>query len=142
MLKDTLTEEMKTAMKARAAERLGVIRMMLAAIKNAEIDKGELDDDATIAVLKSERKKMRDAIDQFKSAGRDELVAEETEKLKVMEEFLPEEMSREEIEKIVSQVITEAEDKNFGKIMGQAMAKTKGQADGNLVQEVVKEKLG
>lgn len=140
MLKDTLTDEMKTAMRARDMQRLGVIRMMIAAIKNEEIDKGELSDEAAIAVIQSERKKMRDAVDQFKSAGRDDLVEEETAKLAVIEEFLPAEMSREEVEKVVDEVLASGAN-DFGKVMGQVMGRLKGQADGKLVQAVVKEKL-
>lgn len=140
MLKQKLTDDMKSAMKAREMTRLGTIRMMLAAIKNVEIDKGELDDEGVIAVLKSERKKMRDALEQFEAAGRSETVEEEKTKIAVVEAYLPEEMNREEIEKIVDEVIADGGD-DFGKVMGKVMAKVRGQADGRMVQEIVKEKL-
>lgn len=142
MLKAKLTEEMKNAMRARDSLRLGMIRMLLSAIKNVEIDKGEQTDEQIVGILKTERKKMRDGIEQFEKAGRAETVIEEKSKLLVLEEFLPAEMDRGEIEKIVDEVISQSQDQSFGKIMGQVVAKTKGQADGRLVQEVVKEKLG
>lgn len=140
MLKDTLTEEMKAAMKARAMERLGVIRMLLSAIKNSEIDNGDLSDDQMIAVVKSERKKMRDAIEQFSNAGREDLVSQEESKLAVVEEFLPEEMSTDAIATIVDEVLAGGET-DFGKVMGQVMGRVNGQADGKVVQEIVKQKL-
>lgn len=140
MLKAKIMDQMKDAMRARAQLRLDTLRYMLSEIKNAEIDaKVELTDEAIIAVLQKEVKKRKDGIDQMDSAGRDSV--EEKEKLEIIREFLPEEMSREAIEAIVDEVLTSSADRDFGKVMGMVMGRTKGQADGKLVGEVVKAKL-
>lgn len=140
MLKAKIMDQMKEAMRARAQLRLDTLRYMLSEIKNAEIDaKVELDDNAVVAVLQKEVKKRKDGIEQMDAAGRD--ASEEKEKLAIIREFLPEEMSREAIEKIVDEVMAESSDRDFGKIMGMVMGKTKGQADGKLVGEVVRAKL-
>ena len=141
-LKDQITDQMKTAMKAREMDKLGALRFLLSEIKKAEIDnKGDLDDVAILAVVKRERKKVKDSIKQFVDAGRAELAENEQINLVVLEQFLPEEMGADEITKIVDEVIAGGAD-NFGAVMGQVMAKTKGQADGVLVKKLVEEKLG
>ena len=142
MLRQTIQDQMKQAMKDRDQVRLSALRFLWSEIKNAEIDaKVELDNSGVEAVVMREVKKRKDVIEQMKEAGREENVAEEQAQLDVLMEFMPEQMSREDVEKIVDEVITGGAD-NFGAAMGQVMAKVKGQADGKLVQELVKEKMG
>jgi len=141
MLRDKLTDQMKQAMKAKDVLRLSALRYLMSLVKNKEIDKkSELTDEEVMGLVKTEVKKRREAVEQFKKGGRDDLVAEEEEKIKVLEEFLPEQMSREEIEKVVEKVRGDVDD--FGQVMGKVMNEVKGKADGKLVSEVVKNKLG
>lgn len=138
-LRTQLTDQMKNAMRARDQLRLDTIRFVLSQIKNQEIDlKRELSDEEIISAIKKEVKNRKDAIEQFRQGGRDEIVQEEELKLEVLKEFLPAEMSDEDLEKIVRKVIDLAEDKSFGKVMPAVMAEVKGQVDGRRVSEMVK----
>jgi uncharacterized protein YqeY len=141
MLRAEISDQMKQAMKDRDQVKLSALRFLWSEIRNAEIDaKVELDDEAVLAVISREVKKRKEAVDQMKSVGREELASEEEAKLAVMTEFLPEQMSREEIEVIVDDIVASGAG-DFGAVMGQVMAKVKGKADGKLVGEVVKTKM-
>lgn len=141
MLRENIQEQMKQAMRDRDQVRLEAIRFLWSEIKNVEIDaKHELSDEEILEVAGREVKKRRDVIDQMKSGGREELVGEEEAKLKVIMEFMPEQMSREEIEKIVGEVVSGGA-ADFGAVMKEVMPRVKGKADGKLVSEVVKTKL-
>ena len=141
MLRNNISSQIKEAMKAQEKERLEALRYLWSLIQNAEIDeKGELGDDKVIKIVQTEVKKRKEAVEQMRKGGRDELVKTEEAKIKVLEAFLPEQMGEEEIEKIVDEVMSRGE-KDFGKIMGQVMAKLKGKADGKMVGEIVKKKL-
>jgi len=146
-LKDQLVEDMKAAMKDKEAGklRLSVIRMARAAIKNAEIDKKkEFGDEEVIEVLAREAKQRRDAIEEYLKAGRQDIVEQLQEEIKVLMGYLPEQMSREEITALVHEVITRVgakDQKDMGKVMGALMPKVKGRADGKLVNQIVKEAL-
>ena len=143
MLRQRLLTELKLAMKAQDRLRLEAVRYLLALMQNAEIDKhGEVTDEELIKITRSEIKKRREAIDQIRKGGREELAQEEEAKVKVLEEFLPEGMSEVEIEKIVDQVIGESEERDFGKVMKLAMQKVAGRVEGKVVSEVVRRKLG
>lgn len=139
-IRSQLTEMMKNAMRARDQLRLDTVRFVLSQVKNAEIDlKREMEDEEIITLLKKEVKNRKEAIEQFVQSGRQELVDEETDKLKVIEEFLPAEMSDEELKKVVQSVQSELESSEFGMVMKAVMAKIKGQADGRRVSEMVKQ---
>ncbi len=146
-LKKTIESEMRAALKAKNAEHLGVFRMLLAAFKNREIEKrgkgGEetLNEDETMAVLKSEVKKRRDSIAEFQKAGRTDLAEKETAELAVLEPYLPAEMSDEEIEKLLLPMVKGASADDFGKVMGQAMKAVAGKASGDRVNAIVKRLL-
>ena len=141
MLRGEIQKSLTQAMKARDKRRLEALRYVWSLVKNAEIDeKKELDDGQVEKLVASEVKKRKQAIELMKSGGRDEVVKEEQEKLKVIEEFMPEQMGEGEIEKIVDEVMVGG-DKDFGTVMGQVMGKTKGKADGKIVGEIVKKKL-
>lgn len=138
-LKAQLIEDMKTAMKARDQVKLGVVRYILSEVKNVEIDNGEQNDEGVQKVIAREVKKMQEAIADFKKGGREDLVAEETAKVALMQAYLPQQMSDEELSSIVKSVVEElAGEKNFGIVMKKVMEKVGGQADGKRVSEMVK----
>jgi uncharacterized protein YqeY len=144
-LKNRLSEELKTALKAGDKCRLSVIRLTLAAIKNAEIAKrGELTEPETIDVISRECKKRAESIEAFEKGNRQDLADKEKEELAVLKVYLPEQLSREEITAAVKEVIEATGAKTMaekGKVMGMLMPKMRGKADGRLVNEVVEELL-
>lgn len=142
-LRQQLPTMMKDAMKARDQVRLDTIRFIMAQAKNAEIDlKREMTDEELMTLLKREVKNRAEAIEQFKTGGREDIVAEEEAKLAVIKEMLPAEMSDDELDAVVQKVAAEATDKSFGLVMKSVMAQVKGQADGKRVSEAVKKALG
>jgi len=145
-LQERLMADMKQAMRDKDVLRRDVIRMVRAAIKNAQIEKqAPLDDQEVIAVLTKEVKKRRESIEMFAKGGRDDLVAQEEAEIGVLEDYMPEMMSEQEIEAVVGAIIAEMGANGaaqFGPVMGKTMAKLRGQADGKLVNQVVKRLLG
>jgi len=146
VLKEEITDAMKAAMKGGEKSRLGVIRLMLAAIKQREIDERiELDDAQVLAVLDKMVKQRRDSIQQYSDAGRDELAAVEAAEIEVIQAFLPEELSEAEITAIIEAAIAEsgAESmRDMGKVMAIVKPKVQGRADIGSVSSLVKQKLG
>ena len=144
-LKGQITEDMKTAMKARDKERLKVVRLMLAAIKQIEVDKRiELDDAAVLAVLTKMVKQRRDSIEQFEKGNREDLVKIERAEITVLEGYLPAQLGADELAAMVDEVIqaTGAESiRDMGKVMGQIKAKAAGRADMGALSAKVKERL-
>ncbi|WP_457642999.1 GatB/YqeY domain-containing protein [Persephonella sp.] len=140
-----LQEEMKTAMKSGEKERLSVIRMLISEIKKVQIDrKKELSDDEIIQVLQKYAKQRKESIKQYREAGREDLAQKEEFELKVVQEFLPQPLSEEELKAVVEQAISEtgaSSMKDMGKVMKVVMEKVKGRADGSVVSAIVKEKL-
>ncbi|MCB9813081.1 MAG: GatB/YqeY domain-containing protein [Pseudomonadales bacterium] len=140
-LKDQLIEDMKSAMKARDAVKLGVVRYLRSEIKNFEIDNGEQNDEGVIKIISSQAKKMRDAILEFKEAGRDDLVVQEEEKIMIMDSYLPKQLTDAELEEIVSKVISQSEEKNMGKLIGESVKAVAGKADGSRISAMIRNKL-
>lgn len=141
-IRQQLLDQMKDAMKARDAIRLNTIRFVISQAKNAEIDlKREMTDEELIKLMQKEVKNRAEAIEQFQSAGRTELVEEEQAKLEVIKSFLPAEMPDEELEKIVDDVVTEHPNAQFGELMREVMTKVKGQASGSRVSALLKGKV-
>ncbi len=138
-----LTQDMKAAMKAGDKERLGVIRFLLSAIKNAEIDKGaELADEEAQKIVAKQIKQINDAIEQFKAGGRDDLVQAEAAKVEILKEYLPKQLSDQELEAVVDQVLAEmGEVKNPGQVIGLVMKQVAGRADGARVARLVKQRV-
>jgi uncharacterized protein YqeY len=145
-LKDTITEDMKTAMKAREKDRLKVVRLMLAAIKQIEVDERiELDDARILSVLEKMIKQRRDSITQFNQGNRADLSAIEEAEMAVIETYLPEQLDAAELDAIIVEAIssTGAESiRDMGKVMGQIKSKAAGRADMGIVGAKVKERLG
>lgn len=140
-LKAQLTEDMKNAMRARDSVKLNTVRFLLSEIKNFEIDNGEQDDAGVTKVIAKEVKKMKDAMNDFATAGRQDLVDEETVKVQIMETYLPAQLSAEELEVVVKEVISEVDSSEFSVVMKATMAKVQGRADGGAVSAMVKKLL-
>lgn len=141
-----LQTALKDAMKAKDNTRRDVIRMALNAIKQVEIDtQKEVSAESALDILQKEAKKRRESIDELESAGRADSAAQEQTELAILESFLPQQLSRDEIATLAQDAIQQTgatTPKDMGKIMGVLMPKLKGQADGKLVNEVVRELLG
>lgn len=140
--KISLMQSIKDAMKARDSIRLNTLRFLLSEIKNVEIDEGPQSEEQVHKLIARQVKQMKETLEEYKRAGKEDVVAEETQKIAVLEEYLPKQMSDEELSAIVAGVIAETEEKNMGKIIGQVMAKVAGQADGARVASVVRAALG
>ena len=144
-LKGQITEDMKIAMKAGEKDRLKVVRLMLAAIKQIEVDKRiELDDADVLAVLTKMVKQRRDSIEQFEKGKREDLVKIERDEISVIEHYLPKQLAPDELAAMVDEVIraTGADSiRDMGKVMGQIKAKAAGRADMGAVSATVKERL-
>ena len=146
VLKQQITDAMKAAMKSGEKARLGVIRLILAAVKQREVDERiELDDTQVLAVLDKMIKQRRDSIEQYGNAGRDELAAAEAAEIDVIDEFMPTALSDDEIATIVAGAIAEsgAESiRDMGKVMAIVKPQVQGRADVGKVSGLVKQKLG
>lgn len=144
-LKERVFEDMKSALKAGDKERLGPLRMALAAIKNAEIGKREeLSDDEVVQALAREVKKWEDAAAEFEKSGQAERAAKERRDAAVLKVYLPEQLSDEELTKIVEKTLVEVgatSPSDMGKVMGLIMSKVRGRADGKKVNDLVREIL-
>ncbi len=150
-MKDKIALDIKAALRNRDELRLSVLRMLSAAIHNRELEKRakagkpeELSEEEIVAVIRSEVKKRRDAIEGFEKGGRKDLASKESVELKILEAYLPQEIADEEIEKIVSEVVTQfgsVTQKDFGRVMGEVMKKVKGQASGDRVSAAVRKVL-
>ena len=145
LLTDRIKEDMKASMKGGDKTRLGVIRLILAAIKQVEVDERiQLDNDRVILVLDKMLKQRRESIKQFADAGRHDLVAIEEAEVLVIQDFLPQALSEEEVDAMVNNAVIEsgAESvKDMGKVMGLLKAKMQGRADMSVVSAKIKAAL-
>ena len=145
-LKETLNNDIKTAIKAKDKETLSVLRMIKTAVQAAEIDKKEeLNAEEELTILAREAKQRRESLAEFVKAGRDELVAKTEAEIEIVERYLPKQLSVEEVKEviaIVAEKIGATTQKEFGKLMGAVMQELKGKADGNVIKEQVKAHLG
>lgn len=144
-LTDTLRKDMFKAIKDGAKDESEILKMALASIKNAQIEsEEELTDKDVQKILRSETKKIKDSIEQFKKMGRDDLVAREVIQLAVLQSYLPQPMSEDEVRKVVEAKVKElnAESmKDMGKVMGVVMKELEGKTDGNTVKDIVQDIL-
>ena len=144
-LKERITEDMKTAMRAGEKDRLGTVRLILAAIKQREVDERiMLDDTQVLAVLEKMAKQRKESITQFESGGRADLVAKEQAELALLQGYLPAQMSEAELDGIIAEAIAStgaASIKDMGKVMGVVKAKAAGRADMSAVGARIKAKL-
>jgi uncharacterized protein YqeY len=144
-LKDQIIADMKSAMKAKDSATLKAVRMIVEAIKQKEVDtREELDDQGILAVIQKMVKQRKDSIDQFTQAGRDDLVSVEEAELKVINLYMPKQLSESEIESVVDQVISQTGAsgmQDMGKLMGVLKGELSGKADMGIVSKIIKSKL-
>jgi uncharacterized protein YqeY len=144
-LQDQLTNDMKDAMRAKDSVRLTTIRQLRSAIKNKEIELGKsLDDESIVGVITTQGKQRREAAQMYRENDRLELAEKEDAELEILLAYLPAQLDEAELRSVISAVIAEvgaASPKDMGKVMGPVMAKTRGCADGKLVNQLVKELL-
>lgn len=142
---EKISADYKDALKAGDKNKVSVLRMIKSSMKYKEIDKkAPLTDEEVQAILMSSVKKAKESIEQYSKAGREDLANKEKEEMLVVQEYLPKQLGEDELRKIVKDVIAEegaSGPKDTGKVMKSAMARLKGQADGKLVSQMVKEML-
>lgn len=148
MLKQQLKDELKQAMLAKDAQKTSVLRMLLSAIGYDEINKGgagyEATDEDVMEAIQKKAKQHKDSIEQFKNAGRDDLVTKEESELALLQKYLPEQLSEDEVKKLVDEAVAQtgaSTPQDMGKVMSALMAKVKGKADGGMVSKLVREAL-
>jgi len=147
-LKQKILDDLKQAMKERDAFRRDVLRMLDSMVKNVEIEKKKreagLDDNEIVEVISRAMKQRKDSAAQYEAGGREDLAQKEKKEIEILMAYMPEQLSEEEIRKTVKEIITQvgASGKaDTGKVMGTAMGKLKGRADGNEVKRIVEEEL-
>ncbi|MDQ0507599.1 uncharacterized protein YqeY [Peptoniphilus ivorii] len=140
-LKETLMQDLKTAMKEKNKKTKDTITLVRAAIKQKEVDERiELDDEGVLQILSKQIKERRGSIEEFGKAGRDDLVRETEEEIQILMRYMPEQLSEEELEKLVREVMAEhdiTEKKQIGLLMKNIMPKVQGRADGKAVNAIV-----
>ena len=146
-LREQLDAHLKEAMRAREQLRVDTIRAVKSAVKYKEVEGGEakaLDDAGIVKIVQSEIKKRRDASEQYRAANRVDLAEKEERELAILQVYLPQQLSTEEVEKLVGEAIAETGatgPKDMGAVMKAVQPKTAGRADGKIVSELVKKKL-
>ncbi len=147
-IKEQINEDLKRAMKDGDTAKRDVLRMLQSMIKNVEIEKkkreGGLEDEEVREVISRAVKQRRDSVEQFKTGGRMDLVEKESKEIVMLLAYLPEQMSEREIRETVREIMTESgvsSKAEIGKVMGQAMARLKGRAEGGIVKTIVEEEL-
>jgi len=144
-LKEKLQEDLKSSMKNKDTVKKSVVTLIRASIKQYEVDnRVELSDDEIVDLIAKQLKQRRDSLVEFKKANRDDLVSETESEIEVLKEYLPQQLSEEELNEIVKATISEVgatSMKDMGKIMAAIKPKTKGRADGKLINELVKNNL-
>lgn len=145
MLKEEIQKQLKEAMKSRNEARVRTLRMVISAIKNFEVEKmGDATDEEVVQIIQKEVKKRREAIEEYEKAGRDDLARSEREELEILMEYLPKQMSEDEIRSAALEVIREvgaSSLKDLGKVMKVLMPRVKGRADGKVVNRIVRDIL-
>ena len=144
-LKERLDGDLKDAMRNKDSIRRTVLRTIISEIRNAEIAKQEaLDDEGVLVVMTKQAQQRRDSIEAFKSASRSDLVESESAELKIISGYLPEQLSEDEIEVVITEVISQVEAKgssDMGKVMKEVMQRVRGRADGKMVSAIVTSRL-
>lgn len=145
-LQEQIDTDIKGALKAGAKEKVSTLRMLSAALKNRQIDKrGPLTEEEVLEAVRSLIKQRRDSVEQFSKGGRQDLVDKETAEIAFLEVYLPQQLSREELESLVREAIAQSGaqgSKDMGKVMKSLIPMVGGRADGKLVSELVKSALG
>ncbi|RMG71146.1 MAG: GatB/YqeY domain-containing protein [Nitrospirae bacterium] len=144
-IKEKIDSDLKEALKSGDSLSVSILRLLKSAIKNKEIEKSSpLSDEDVLSVLSSQAKQLREAISEYEKAGRHELAEKERKELSVLQRYLPEQLSEEELRKLIAEVIAEtgaSTPRDMGKVMKTLMPRVKGRADGKVVNQMVKEML-
>lgn len=144
-LQEKLADDQKAAMKSGDQVKLSTLRLLRSAIHYVEVERrGTLDDEGVLSVIARQAKQRRESIEEFKKGNRPDLVEKEEAELAILQEYLPAQASREEVETVVRQVILETGARgkqDMGKVMPQVISKLRGKADGRLISQVVQELL-
>ena len=144
-LQQRINDDVKTAMRNKDKDRLGVLRLITAAFKQKEVDERiELDDTMVLAIMNKMTKQIRDSIDQFEKAGRDDLAAKEAFELNIIQEYLPAQLTEDEISQIIAECVADSgaeSAKDMGKVMGLLKPRLQGRADMGKVSGLVKQQL-
>ena len=140
---EEISQQKLQAMKGKEAETLGTLRILWSALQDEKREKGdELTDDDILAIVMRQVKQLQDAMKQFSDAGRDDLAEKNATELEVLKQFMPEQLSEEDIKSIITETIAEVgEGANMGQVMGKVMQKVKGKADGNTVRALLQDAL-
>jgi len=144
MLKETIDNDLKEALKAKDQLRADTLRMLKTRVKNEEITAGrELDDNEIMPLVSSEIKRRRDSLEAYVAGGRSELAQKEQLELEILQKYLPEQLPEAEVRKVIDETLAGQEfaAKDFGKAMSLVMPKLKGKAEGSLISKILKEKL-
>ncbi|MFA6814485.1 MAG: GatB/YqeY domain-containing protein [Candidatus Pacebacteria bacterium] len=140
-LQEQLMDEMKTAMKAKDLVRLNIIRLIRSEVKNFEIDHGLADDPTVEKLIKKMLNQQLDALEDFKKAGREDLINEAEAEIKVLKSYLPEQVSDQELEKFIQEFVNKSDLKDFGPLMGKITKELAAKADGSRVATMLKKVL-
>jgi uncharacterized protein YqeY len=144
-IKQTISEDMKTFMRAKDTARLGAVRLLQASIKQKEIDdRVELTDDQVLSVIQKMLKQRKDSIEAYQKADRQDLIDQEQLEIDVLSKYMPEPLTDDEVSKIIDEVISEVnatDMKDMGKVVGVLKSKISGRADMGQVSQIVREKL-
>jgi len=144
-LQQRVNDDVKTAMRNKDKDRLGVLRLITAAFKQKEVDERvELDDTMVLAIMNKMTKQIRDSIDQFEKAGRDDLATKEAFELNIIQEYLPAQLTEDEISQIIAECVADSgaeSAKDMGKVMGLLKPRLQGRADMGKVSGLVKQQL-
>lgn len=142
MITEKLQSQIQEALKKGESIRASTLRLLSTALHNEQIAKmRELTHDEEMVIIQRQVKQRNEAVEAYEKAGRTELAEKEKKEAEILQAFLPEQMSEEEVTKVVEEVIAEVGTADFGRVMGQVMGKLKGKADGNVVSRIVREKL-
>jgi hypothetical protein len=144
-IKQTISEDMKTFMRAKDTARLGAVRLLQASIKQKEIDdRVELTDDQVLSVIQKMLKQRKDSIEAYQKADRQDLIDQEQLEIDILSKYMPEPLTDDEVSKIIDEVISEVnatDMKDMGKVVGVLKSKISGRADMGQVSKIVREKL-
>ena len=144
-IKQTISEDMKTFMRAKDTARLGAVRLLQASIKQKEIDdRVELTDDQVLSVIQKMLKQRKDSIEAYQKADRQDLIDQEQLEIDVLSKYMPEPLTDDEVSKIIDEVISEVnatDMKDMGKVVGVLKSKISGRADMGQVSKIIREKL-
>ena len=147
MLEEKLSEDLRQALKGGEKEKVSILRLVISEIKNKKIADGtdKLEDGKVVGLMQKMARQHKESIEKFREGGREELFEKESAELAIIETYLPEEISQEELEKIVEEAISTVgatSAKDMGTVMKEVMAKVQGRADGKVISGIVKNKLG